>query len=133
MAETVLCKLERKEQLRSYGSGDKAGTLIKFTVLLKGFKNKTELDMTAFNDKATFIDDTAIGTELKIEGYTFSKDNNWNGKTWRSTEFRMNSVEVYREEDFVHAGGKQADAMYPNRPQVQQPQFDDDGTDDLPF
>ena len=116
--------------------------MIKFVVAQKGFKEQTELDLTSFNaDVVQFISDTAIGTVLLLEVIVESKDKEYNGKKWRSTEAKCLRVETVRENEVVkqtdHKGVQQMAQMHNEQYQRakdtswKDPNFPED--DQLPF
>lgn len=115
----VVGKLSKKEELKS-GVGAESGkpwSMIKFTVLQKGFQKPTELDLTAFGSEvASFINDTSIGTQLALEVVVESKTKEWNGKSWRGTEVKCLRAETVRENDVVndvdHKGVQQLAQMH---------------------
>ena len=126
MSLEIKCQLERKEVVvNGIGKTQKPYTLIKFTVVQHGYDNPTELDLTAFGEKANFINDTSIGTELLVSGYPVSatKEYEKDGvkKTWRGTEFRMTNIEVFRD------NGNPIVDMPP------EPSISEADGDDLPF
>lgn len=112
-------KLQKKEELKS-GIGSESGkpwSMIKFTVLQKGFQKPTELDLTAFGSEvASFINDTSIGTQLALEVIVETKSKEWNGKTWRGTEVKCLRAETVRENDVTtdvdHKGVQQMAQMH---------------------
>lgn len=139
----VTGKLLSKENAKSgVGASGKQWAMIKFTVAQKGFKEQTELDLTAFGtDVVQFISDTTIGTVLLLDVVVQSKDKEWNGKTWRSTEVKCLRAETVRENEVVthtdHKGVQQMAQMHNQQYQRakdtswQEPNFPND--DQLPF
>ena len=113
-------KLLSKENAKS-GVGAASGkpwSMIKFTVAQKGFKEPTELDLTAFNTEiVSFISDTSEGTELELDVVVESKTNEWNGKTWRKTDVKCLRAETIRNNGSItqqadHKGVNQMAQMH---------------------
>lgn len=136
-------KLISKENAKSgTGQSGKQWAMIKFVVAQKGFKEQTELDLTSFNaDVVQFISDTTIGTVLLLEVIVESKDKEYNGKKWRSTEAKCLSVETVREKEVVqqadHKGVQQMAQMhneqYQRAKDTSWKEPDDGSGDDMPF
>lgn len=114
----VVGKLIKKEDLKS-GVGKESGkqwSMIKFVIAQKGFKEPTELDMTAFNSETVqFISDTSIGTNLIADIVVESKTKEWNGKQWRGTEVKCLRAEVTKDDGMEvkdHRGTSQMAQMH---------------------
>lgn len=136
----VVGKLQKKEELKS-GVGAESGkpwSMIKFTVLQKGFNKPTELDLTAWGSEvASFINDTSIGTQLALEVVAESKNKTWKERTWRETEIRCLRAETIRETDVVtetdHKGVQQMAQMHNQQYQRATDSQFAPQDDDLPF
>ncbi len=132
-------KLQSKEELKSGVSGTgNAWSMIKFTVLQKGFQKPTELDLTAFGSEvSSFINDTSVGTQLALEIIVETKSKEWNGKSWRGTEVKCIRAETVREKDVVtetdHKGVQQMAQMHNQQYQRAKDTSFAPQEDDLPF
>lgn len=133
-------KLIKKEELKSgvAAASGKPWAMIKFVVAQKGFQKQTELDLTAFSaDVVQFISDTAIGRELQLDILVESKDKEYNGKTWRSTEVKCLRAETIRQNEVVtetdHKGVQQMAQMHNQQYERAQETSFAPQSDDLPF
>jgi len=120
----MIYRLERKGNLENKVS--KAGRqylMLEATLALKDVQNKTLYEHNFFGEQARFLDDTSVGTELVLEGYPYTRESVWEGKTYKNREFKVTKLEVARSEAENHAEQYQKATTVP----------DDSDGEPLPF